>query len=68
MLDHPQDAYKIAKERQQHIRNSVKSDKLGQPILRRQKQQQTANIRLTGIWLYLGAGMLIITSMVWLLG
>lgn len=66
MLDHPQDAYRIAKDRQRNIRNSVKGRRLGQQILNRQQQQPT-NISLTKVWLFLGPGMLIIASVAWLL-
>lgn len=66
MLDHPQDAYRIAKDRQRNIRNSVKGRRLGQRILNRQQQQPTS-ISLTKVWLFLGPGMLIIASVAWLL-
>lgn len=66
MLDHPGDADRIIKEHQRHVRSSVENNRLSQQMLSRQQQQPT-NIRIVGTWLFLGAGMLIIAGMAWLL-
>ncbi len=63
MLDNPKNAELIIKDHQRNIRNMVNNERLSQQMLSR-KQKQSANIRIAGIWVFVGAGSWIFAKMV----